>query len=274
MARGPAGSGPTGYVFEVPANAEAQVEARPLPAMGRFVHEAVAVDPGTGIVYLTEDMTVDPARGRLGAGFYRFVPRVPGQLSDGGRLQALGVEGQPRYQTYHGQHVGAALPTVWVDVPDPDPWHTPAHSLCGPPSPALNCVAFSRPAPACSSSKATATPRTRQWRVSARRSTTSARRRPISTLSRQSPSCSGATHTSALSGAASVAAAVPFRSARPPVGAGLTHVSPVAPRPAGDSGPCRAGLPRARARVRPPWECPCWAEGGAGKGGRTQLWTA
>jgi secreted PhoX family phosphatase len=112
---------PHGYVFEVSADAEAQVEARPLRAMGRFVHEAVAVDRATGIVYLTEDMTVDRARNRLGAGFYRFVPRVPGQLSEGGRLQALGVEGQPRYQTYHGQHVGAALPTVWVDVPDPDP---------------------------------------------------------------------------------------------------------------------------------------------------------
>jgi secreted PhoX family phosphatase len=110
-----------GYVFEVPADAEVQAEARPLPAMGRFVHEAVAVDPATGVVYLTEDMTVDPARDRLGAGFYRFVPRVPAQLSEGGRLQALGVEGKARYQTYHGQHVGAALPAVWVDVPDPDP---------------------------------------------------------------------------------------------------------------------------------------------------------
>ena len=110
-----------GYVFEVPADAEVQAEARPLPAMGRFVHEAVAVDPATGVVYLTEDMTVDPARDRLGAGFYRFVPRVPAQLSEGGRLQALGVEGKARYQTYHGQHVGAALPAVWVDVPDSDP---------------------------------------------------------------------------------------------------------------------------------------------------------
>jgi uncharacterized protein len=46
---------------------------------------------------------------------------VPAQLSEGGRLQALGVEGKARYQTYHGQHVGAALPAVWVDVPDSDP---------------------------------------------------------------------------------------------------------------------------------------------------------
>jgi uncharacterized protein len=110
-----------GYVFEVPADAEVQAEARPLPAMGRFVHEALAVDPATGVVYLTEDVHVDAARGQLGAGFYRFVPRVPERLSEGGRLQALAVEGQTRYETYHGQRAGAALPAVWVDVPDPDP---------------------------------------------------------------------------------------------------------------------------------------------------------
>jgi secreted PhoX family phosphatase len=110
-----------GYVFEVPASAEEQITARPLPAMGRFVHEAVAVDPATGIVYLTEDVSVDPARDRLGAGFYRFVPSLPGRLAAGGRLQALAVEDRPRYQTYHGQHVAAPLPAVWVDVPAPDP---------------------------------------------------------------------------------------------------------------------------------------------------------
>ncbi|NIP95528.1 MAG: DUF839 domain-containing protein, partial [Akkermansiaceae bacterium] len=45
-----------GWVFEVPATAEPGL-AQPLPyeEMGRFNHEAVAIDPGTGIVYLTED---------------------------------------------------------------------------------------------------------------------------------------------------------------------------------------------------------------------------
>jgi hypothetical protein len=42
-----------GYVFEVAADAEVQAEARPLRAMGRFVHEAVAVEPATGIVTRT-----------------------------------------------------------------------------------------------------------------------------------------------------------------------------------------------------------------------------
>jgi uncharacterized protein len=110
-----------GYVFEVTASREDQAEARPVPAMGRFVHEAVAVDPASGIVYLTEDVRVDADRGQLGAGFYRFVPSVPGRLAEGGRLQALAVADRPRYETYHGQHVAATLPAVWVDVLDPDP---------------------------------------------------------------------------------------------------------------------------------------------------------
>lgn len=110
---------PHGYVFEVPAAAEEPVEPVPLRDMGRFVHEAVAVDPATGTVYLTEDQT----RG----GFYRFLPHVPGgadrpaDLVAGGRLQMLAVEGQRRYDTARGQVVGRPLPVRWVDIPDPDP---------------------------------------------------------------------------------------------------------------------------------------------------------
>src|SRR3546814_6551889 len=46
---------PHGYVFEVPASARGMVDPLPLKALGRFRHEAAAVDPRTGIVYLTED---------------------------------------------------------------------------------------------------------------------------------------------------------------------------------------------------------------------------
>ena len=38
-----------GYIFEVSAAAEGLTAAQPLKAMGRFVHEAVAVDPGAVI---------------------------------------------------------------------------------------------------------------------------------------------------------------------------------------------------------------------------------
>lgn len=70
-----------GWVFEVPAARPGITNPVPLTAMGRFNHEAAAVDPRTGIVYLTED--------RNDSLFYRFLPATRGQLARGGRLQAL-----------------------------------------------------------------------------------------------------------------------------------------------------------------------------------------
>ena len=70
-----------GWVFEVPAGRRGLADPVPLTAIGRFNHEAAAVDPRTGIVYLTED--------RDDGLFYRFLPARPGQLAHGGRLQAL-----------------------------------------------------------------------------------------------------------------------------------------------------------------------------------------
>ena len=106
-------SKPHGYVFEVPVGAESQVAAVPLPEMGRFVHEAAAVDPGTGIVYLTEDAAA--------AGFYRFLPAEQARLAAGGRLQMLAVEGQPGFSGRLGYEPGLDLPVRWVDIRDPDP---------------------------------------------------------------------------------------------------------------------------------------------------------
>lgn len=101
-----------GYNFEVPAEAEDEVEAVPLKAMGRFVHEAVAVDPNSGFVYETED--------RGTAGFYRFIPSTAGVYT-AGRLQMLAIKGRPNYNTTSGQRVGKPLPVVWVDIERPDP---------------------------------------------------------------------------------------------------------------------------------------------------------
>ena len=53
---------PHGYIFEVPAEATGPVDPVPLRDMGRFIHEAVAVDPETGIVYETEDTWYVPDR--------------------------------------------------------------------------------------------------------------------------------------------------------------------------------------------------------------------
>ena len=102
-----------GYCFEVPSDADGPVAARPLTAMGRFRHEAIAIDPASGIVYLTEDLG--------GSGFYRFLPNTAGRLADGGRLQMLAILDRPRYDTQTGQLPGIRLPVYWVDIAEPDP---------------------------------------------------------------------------------------------------------------------------------------------------------
>ena len=102
-----------GYVFEVPARATEPVEAVPFKAMGRFNHEAIAVDPATSIVYLTED--------RAAGLFYRFVPKTPQQLSAGGTLQALKLKDRSQAITRTGITVGATLPVEWVTIETPDP---------------------------------------------------------------------------------------------------------------------------------------------------------
>ena len=106
-----------GYVFEVPVRrGPGNSDGRPLRAMGRFMHEALATDERTGVVYETED----PGSGR-GAGFYRFLPRDPHHLRKGGRLQILGIKGSPKYDARDGQTRGRPLPVTWIDIPEPDP---------------------------------------------------------------------------------------------------------------------------------------------------------
>ena len=92
---------PHGYCFEVPAGATGPVKALPLKAMGRFIHEAVCVDPGSGIVYETED--------RAAAGFYRFLPKTKQVLAAGGQLQMLAIKGWWKADLRRSQHPGAWL---------------------------------------------------------------------------------------------------------------------------------------------------------------------
>ena len=109
-----------GYVFEVPLDrGPGRSDGQPLKAMGRFLHEALATDERTGIVYQTED----PGSGR-GAGFYRFLPRDRHNLRKGGRLQILGIEGRPRYDARDGERRGRPLPARWIDIHEPDPEYT------------------------------------------------------------------------------------------------------------------------------------------------------
>jgi uncharacterized protein len=107
-----------GYVFAVALNVEPGhlQKAVPIKPMGRFAHEAVAVDQDTGVVYLTED-----AGSGAGSGFYRYLPDDPADLMAGGRLQMLGIAGHPQYDAREGQTTGAVLAAVWLDIDDPDP---------------------------------------------------------------------------------------------------------------------------------------------------------
>jgi secreted PhoX family phosphatase len=102
-----------GYVFEVPANGNGISGAQPLKAMGRFLHEAVAVDALTGCVYLTEDQGPRD-------GFYRFCPDTHCDLSSG-TLQILMVKGKKNYDTTRRQSLNVELPVQWITIKDPDP---------------------------------------------------------------------------------------------------------------------------------------------------------
>ncbi|MCU0239457.1 MAG: PhoX family protein, partial [Pyrinomonadaceae bacterium] len=104
---------PHGYCFEVFASANSNVTPVPLKAMGRFVHEAVAVDKKTGIVYLTEDV------GK--AGFYRFLPNRNKRLADGGTLQMLKIKDKDAFDTRKGLKTGQSFIANWVTIDNPDP---------------------------------------------------------------------------------------------------------------------------------------------------------
>ena len=69
----PAGNDTVGYVVEVvPYLPDLWVRR---PAMGRFSHESVIMDPGTGVFYLTDDSYT--------GAFFKFVPVIPGYLGAG-----------------------------------------------------------------------------------------------------------------------------------------------------------------------------------------------
>ena len=117
----PALERPHGYVFEVPLDGRPSLQ--PIVAMGRFVHEAVAVDPETSIVYETED--------QRRSGLYRFTPRSPRRLADGGRLQMLAIDGAPRADLRIGQRAGVKRGIHWVDIAQPDKAHVDAATFDG-----------------------------------------------------------------------------------------------------------------------------------------------
>jgi secreted PhoX family phosphatase len=104
-----------GWVFEV--GPKGNRSPTPLTAMGRFSHEAVVFDHRSGLFYLTEDQPT--------AGFYRFTPRKPGVLSQGGRLEMLAIEGAADLRKGLPGSTEEGVKVHWVTIEDPERGHSP-----------------------------------------------------------------------------------------------------------------------------------------------------
>jgi uncharacterized protein len=102
---------PHGYIFEVPS--DGMGDPVPLRDMGRFSHEAVALDPATGYVYETED-------NGSSSGFYLFIPSTPGELADGGELLMLKVKNQDLVNLGASYANGTTFDVEWVPIGTPD----------------------------------------------------------------------------------------------------------------------------------------------------------
>jgi uncharacterized protein len=112
-----------GFIFEVPPWGAPDPE--PITSAGRFFHEAAAYDPRRGALYLTEDNF------GFASGFYRYLPprhperEVAGshgrRIRNGGRLQALAVEGRSQYNLAAAHEEGDTFRVTWVDIDDPAP---------------------------------------------------------------------------------------------------------------------------------------------------------
>lgn len=107
-----------GWCFEVKATAESGLQKPvPIKALGRFRHEAVTLDPATGILYLTEDRT----DGLL----YRFVPAKEHDFS-AGKLQALAIADRPKADLRNYDPAakwpveGSAMKADWIDLEGTD----------------------------------------------------------------------------------------------------------------------------------------------------------
>ena len=104
-----------GYVFEV-SDDPAKTTGNPIVEMGRMDHEAVALDPITGSIFLTED-------DRNQAGLYKFVPndmsKQLGSLEQGGKLYMAKVAGEDKMDLLDPK-MGDQYQIEWIEIEDPD----------------------------------------------------------------------------------------------------------------------------------------------------------
>ncbi len=117
-----------GYVFEVdPYDEDANRDPKPIKALGRFEHEAVAVDPDTGVIYETEDAnephglffrwTPPPVATPLGKGSLRELADDAGTFE---ALRARNQGGQLVPDLCVATETGTTYDVEWVPVPDRD----------------------------------------------------------------------------------------------------------------------------------------------------------
>lgn len=97
-----------GYVFLCSTTAEQAEEPQRAPSLGCFKHEAVAVDPDSHVIYLTEDTRK--------SAFYRHVPTDSPFV---GRLEAMKVVGEDELVLSLGASVGDTWEVEWVSIEDP-----------------------------------------------------------------------------------------------------------------------------------------------------------
>ncbi len=93
-----------GYVFEVdPYDQELNRDPQPIKALGRYAHEALVVDPDTGVIYLTEDA------GNPNGLLYRWTPPDAALPLGRGVLRRLHARRPGQRLGRPGQHHGFGL---------------------------------------------------------------------------------------------------------------------------------------------------------------------
>ncbi|HEX5658834.1 MAG TPA: alkaline phosphatase PhoX [Polyangiales bacterium] len=98
-----------GHVFLCATEATRVRPPLRIEAYGRFLHEAVAIDPDDHTAYLTED--------RADGCLYRYVPRDRADPFGPGQLQAMAIDGRPRFKLGNDLPPNAQLRVRWLDVP-------------------------------------------------------------------------------------------------------------------------------------------------------------
>lgn len=119
-----------GWAFFVSTEDATLQTPRRIDSWGRMFREGVALDPTTGIVYMTED--------HVDGCLYRHVPQQAEQPMGPGRLEVLCLD-RPTH-TSKDVSEGQSWAVTWRSIPDP----TGANKLCREQAAALGAALFSR----------------------------------------------------------------------------------------------------------------------------------